>query len=276
MDYDFEVIDCEEEMKNYFRGVSVRHIKDTLILKLKNTGSKPWGRLKGSFQCDENQSNYFFETTLISEDIYPGSTIEIVLNFPRIEKNANKGNCFSPIQLVYKDKPYVSKVIKFNKNYDLFGNEFIEEKNINKEEENPIQIKEEKPVKPKEEEKKPFILPIPEKKEDDDNVIVKKFRSAFDFSKADYSDEYLLDLLKLSKYDFQKAMMIHLDKEDMKKEEKKNKSKNEQGLNELVEEFRKAYQLSKEDYPDEKIKEILAKNNGHFENTFDELMSFIQ
>ena len=163
MDYDFEVIDCEEEMKNYFRGVSGRHIKDTLILKLKNTGSKPWGRLKGSFQCDENQSNYFFETTLISEDIYPGSTIEIVLNFPRIEKNANKGNCFSSIQLVYKDKPYVSKVIKFNKNYDLFGNEFIEEKNINKEEENPIQIKEEKPVKPKEEEKKPFILPIREK-----------------------------------------------------------------------------------------------------------------
>ena len=273
MDYNFEVIYSEEEMKNYFRGVSGRHIKDTLIVKLKNTGSKPWGRFKGCFKCDENQSNYFFEDIQIPEDIYPKSSIEIVLNFPRIEKNANKGNCFSSIQLVYKDQPYISRIIKFKKNYDLFGNEFIGEENIEKEEENP---KPKEEVKPKEEEKKPFVFPIQEKKEDDDNVIVKKFRSAFDFSKADYSDEYLLDLLKLSKYDFQSAMMIHLEKEDKKKEEMKNKSKNEQGLNELVEEFRKTYQLSKDDYPDEKIKTILAKNNGHFENTFEELMSFIE
>ena len=277
MDYDFEVIYNEEEMKNYFKGVSGRHIKDTLIVTLRNTGTKPWGRYNGYFKCIENQSNYFFENIQIPEDIYPRNSIEFVLNFPRIEKNNNKGNCFSSIQLVYKDQPYSSKLIRFRKNYDLFGNEIVEEKNVEKEEEKPIPIEELKPVKPKEEEKKPpFLPPKPEKKEDDDIIIVKKFRSAFDFSKADFSDEYLLEILKLSKNDFQKAMMIHLEKEDMKKEEMKNKSKTEQGLNELVQEFRKTYQLSKEDYPDDKIKKVLAKKNGHFENAFEELMSFIE
>ena len=287
MDYNFEVIYCEEAMKNYFKGVSGRHIKDTLIVTLRNSGTRPWGRFQGYFKCEENQSNYYFETTQISEDIYPGNSIELVLNFPRIEKNNNKGKCFSSIQLFYKDQPYTSKVIRFRKDYDLFGNESVEEKEEEKEEEieeeieeekeeNPLPKEEVKPVKPKEEEKKPFVLPIPKQKEDDEMVIVKKFRSAFDFSKADFSDEYLLDILKSSKYDFQVGMMIHLQKEDMKKEEMKNKSKTEKGLNELVEEFRKVYQLSKEDYPDEKIKTILAKKNGHFENTFEELMSFIE
>ena len=40
--------------------------------------------------------------------------------------------------------------------------------------------------------------------------------------------------------------------------------------------FRKAYQLSEEDYSNERIKEVLAKKNGNFENAFEELMSFIQ
>ena len=296
MSYNFEVVNCEEAMKNYFKGVSGRHIKDTLLVTLRNSGTKPWGRYQGYFKCEENISNYYFENTQISEDIYPGKSIELVLNFPRIEKNSNKGKCFSYIQLVYKDQPYHSDVIRFRKDYDLFGNESVEEKEevekeeeeieIEKEkeeekkeekkEEKPLPIEEVKPFKPKEEGKKPFVLPIPKPKEDDDMVVVKKFRSAFDFSKADFSDEYLLDILKSSKYDFQVGMMIHLQKEDMKKEEMKDKSKTEQGLNELLEEFRKVYQLSKEDYPDEKIKTILAKKNGHFENTFEELMSFIE
>ena len=32
MDYSFEVTNYEEEMKNYFKGVSGRHIKDTLFM----------------------------------------------------------------------------------------------------------------------------------------------------------------------------------------------------------------------------------------------------
>ena len=71
-------------------------------------------------------------------------------------------------------------------------------------------------------------------------------------------------------------MMLHLDLEDKKMEEKKNKSKTSQGLDELVPEFRKAYQLSEQDYSNERLKEVLAKKNGNFENAFEELMSFIQ
>ena len=281
MSYDFDVRDCEDRMKNYFRGVSGRNIKDTLFLTIRNTGVKPWGKFSGSFKCVEEQSNYFFEAVQIPQDVYPGNSLELVLNFPRIEKNSNKGNVYSSIQLVYKEQPYTTKLLRFRKDYDLVGNDIVEEGKVEIEEdkveieEGKVEIEEQKPK----EEKKPKEILEPyklDKKEDDDIIIVKKFRSAFDFSKADFSDEYILDLLKLSKNDFQKAMMIHLDKEDLKKEEMKQKSKSDKGLNELVEKFRQIYQLSKEDYSDDKIKTVLAKKQGNFENAFEELMSFIE
>ena len=71
-------------------------------------------------------------------------------------------------------------------------------------------------------------------------------------------------------------MMLHLALEDKKIEEKKRKSKSEEGLEQLVSQFRQAYQLSEQDYPSKKLKEILAKKEGNFENAFEELMSFIQ
>ena len=261
MNYNFEIKYSEDNMQNYFRGVSGRHIKDTLIITLRNTGTKPWGKYKGYFKCVEEKSNYFFETIQIPEDIYPSNSLELVLNYPRIEKNNHQGDCFSTIQLVYKDQPYNSQVIRFRKDYDLLGNEINDE--------GKIDIKEEKP-------KEIFEPHEKNNKEDDNIIIVKKFRSAFDFSKADFSDEYLLELLKLSKNDFQSAMMIHLDKEDQKKEDIKNKAKTSQGLDELVQMFRKQYQLGKEDYPDDKLKQVLAKKQGNFENAFEELMSFIE
>ena len=153
---------------------------------------------------------------------------------------------------------------KGKKNLDVLIKKLIE---IN--DEGKIDIKEEKP-------KEIFKPHEKNNKEDDNIIIVKKFRSAFDFSKADFSDEYLLELLKLSKNDFQSAMMIHLDKEDQKKEDIKNKAKTSQGLDELVQMFRKQYQLGKEDYPDDKLKQVLAKKQGNFENAFEELMSFIE
>ena len=55
-----------------------------------------------------------------------------------------------------------------------------------------------------------------------------------------------------------------------------NKSKNEKGLCELAEEFRKAYQLSPQDYSDKVIKDALKKKEGNFNNAFEELMSFIK
>ena len=71
-------------------------------------------------------------------------------------------------------------------------------------------------------------------------------------------------------------MMIHLDLEDKKLEMNKEKVKKEDELNSLVEEFRKAYQLAKEDYSDDVIKKALVKKEGNFDNAFEELMSFIE
>ena len=129
----------------------------------------------------------------------------------------------------------------------------------------------EEEFKKKNEEKK-----VEDKKGNENEIIVKKFRSAFDFSKADYSDEYILDLIIKSKKDFQRAMMLHLEIEDAKKEEKKNKSKTNEGLDQLVAQFRKEYQLSEQDYSNEKLKTVLSKKQGNFENAFEELMSFIE
>ena len=290
MSYSFEVTYYERQMKNYFKGVSGKHIKDTLLITLRNNGSKGWGRYKGYFKCDINQSNYFFEETQIPQEVYPNGALELVLNFPRSEKNSNSGDCFCSIQLVYNDEVYNSQLLRFRKDYDLFGNNLVNEQKIEKEEEVDIYQKIEEQKK-EEEKKKEIFYPnkieeeikkknneqkIEEKKDNENDIIVKKFRSAFDFSKADFSDEYILDIILKSDKDFQRAMMLHLDLEDKKMVEKKNKSKTSQGLDELVPEFRKAYQLSEQDYSNEQIKEVLAKKNGNFENAFEELMSFIQ
>ena len=283
MEYNFEVLNYEKEMKNYFKCEPGRHIKDTLFITLRNNGTRGWSRFKGTFKCVQDQSNYFFDDIQIPQEVYPNGSLELVLNFPRIEKNTNKGDVFCTIQLIYSDKVYNSEVIRFRKDFDLFGNAIVKEENIvieegnekdlNKEKEKeqfqPIMIEE--AIKNKNKENK-----VEEKKENENDIIVKKFRSAFDFSKADYSDEYLLDLILKSNNDFQIAMMLHLENEDAKKEEKINKSKTNEGLAQLVEQFRKEYQLSEEDYPTEKLKEILEEKEGNFENAFDELMRFIQ
>lgn len=283
MEYNFEVLNYEKEMKNYFKCETGRHIKDTLFITLRNNGTRGWSRFKGTFKCVQDQSNYFFDDIQIPQEVYPNGSLELVLNFPRIEKNTNKGDVFCTIQLIYSDKVYNSEVIRFRKDFDLFGNAIVKEENIvieegnekdlNKEKEKeqfqPIMIEE--AIKNKNKENK-----VEEKKENENDIIVKKFRSAFDFSKADYSDEYLLDLILKSNNDFRIAMMLHLENEDAKKEEKINKSKTNEGLAQLVEQFRKEYQLSEEDYPTEKLKEILEEKEGNFENAFDELMRFIQ
>ena len=232
MSYGFEIIDSEDQMKNYFKGVSGKHIKDTLFITIRNTGSKGWNKYKGYFKCDPNQSNYFFEETQIPEDVYPNGRLELVLNFPRIEKNSNNGDCYCSIQLFYNDQACNTQVIRFRKNYDLFGNDLAYEQKVEVEkEENVYEIKEEKKKEEKKEEKKEIFEPNKiekeiiknkeEKKENENDIIVKKFRSAFDFSPADFSNEYILDIILKSNKDFQKAMMLHLALEDKKIEDKK-------------------------------------------------------
>ena len=264
MDYSFAVEYNENYMVNYFKGTSGLNIKDTLIVNIRNSGSKGWMAFKGSFRCVEEKSNLFFDETLIAEEAYPNGRLEIVLNFSRTAKNKNHGNCFTTIQLTYKGQSYNEVTIRFLKDYDLFGNklepEQIEQKEEGKEE--PINIIVNKPEEEKEqniqigggfgvvgdqqveegkvekdEEKKiQYFQPenIKEKlsikeeekkeKKDDEHAMIIKFRSAFQFSKLDYPDEYLKGLLDKAKNDFQTALMIHLENEDRKTEDNKKKS----------------------------------------------------
>ena len=60
----------------------------------------------------------------------------MVLTFPRIEKNKIKGNCFTTIKLVYKNEDYNEITINFKKDFDLFGNKFVEEEHVEEENNN--------------------------------------------------------------------------------------------------------------------------------------------
>ena len=273
MKYSFKVKNNEDNMVNYFKNTSGLHVRDTLIVTLQNTGTSGWMPFKGSFKCLEQKSNLFFDEVLIPEEVYPNGYLELVLNFSRIEKNTNYGNCFTTLQVTYKNQVYNDVTIHFTKHFNLLGNSVVKEGQVEREEGGEInyfqpgKIQEEIEEKIRKEEEK--------EKKDDEHAIIIKFRSAFQFSKIDYPDEYLKGLLDKAKNDFQAAMMLHLDNEDKKKEDNKQKVKSEEGLNSLVERFRKEYQLSPEDYSDEVIKKALIKKEGDFNNTFEELMSFI-
>ena len=110
----------------------------------------------------------------------------------------------------------------------------------------------------------------------EDDIILQRFRSNFQFSEIDYPDEYLKNLLSISNNNFEKAMLFHLESESIKKLINKKNSKDENKLNIMVNEFRKNFQLSSEDYPDEKLKEVLKKNYGDFDKAFEDLMSYIE
>ena len=273
MQYSFRVKKNEDNMVNYFKNTSGLDIKDTLIVTLQNTGTSGWMPFKGSFKCLEQKSNLFFDEVLIPQEVYPNKYVELVLNFSRIEKNTNYGNCFTTLQLIYKNQVYNDVTIHFTKNFNLSGNSVVKEGQVEREEGGEVNYL--KPGKIKEEIEEKILKEEEKEKKDDGHAIIIKFRSAFQFSKVEYPDEYLKGLLDKAKNDFQAAMMLHLDNEDKKKEDNKQKVKSEEGLNSLVEQFRKEYQLSPEDYSDEIIKKALIKKEGDFNNTFEELMSFI-
>jgi len=120
-DYSLAVIDNEDQMKNYFRNKTGRQYKDTLIVTVKNTGKKYWERFKGQIKCYESDSNIYFETLLISEDVAPNGSIELVLTFPRYERNCGAGDMFTSLQLSYKDVDYNYQKIYFFKRFNLTG-----------------------------------------------------------------------------------------------------------------------------------------------------------
>ena len=277
MSYSFSLKSNEKEMKNYFKNISGIQIKDTIFIKVKNNGKSGWVQHQGSFKCVEEKSNLFFDEISIPEEVYPESELDLVLTFPRIEKNKIKGNCFTTIKLVYKNEDYNEITINFKKDFDLFGNKFVEEEHVEEENNNfDNEKKDENNNENNNEKDVNNFFNNQKEEENDESIIIKKFRIVFQFSKNDFSDEYISNLLKQCNNDFQKAMMLHIEIEDQKKEDAKNKVNNENELKEMVVKFRKDFFLSPEDYPDEVIKNALIKKKGNFENAFEELMSFIQ
>ena len=106
MNYSFSLKSNEKEMKNYFKNNSGFQIKDTILVKIINNGTKEWEQYKGSFKCVEEKSNLFFDEIYIQEEVYLEDELELVFAFPRIENNNTKGNYFTTIQLVYKNEEY--------------------------------------------------------------------------------------------------------------------------------------------------------------------------
>ena len=118
-------------MKNYFKNSSGSQIKDTLFVTIINDGNLEWEVYKGSFKCVEEHSNLFFEEIFIQEEVYPAHELNLVLSFPRIEHNKAKGNCFTTIQLFYKNIEYNAITINFKKDFDMFGNNYDNEEQSN-------------------------------------------------------------------------------------------------------------------------------------------------
>ena len=73
-------------MKNFFRNYTGKLIKDTILITIKNNGSKPWAKHKGYFNCMKEKSNLFFDNIQIPEDVYINDKKEFILSFPRIKK----------------------------------------------------------------------------------------------------------------------------------------------------------------------------------------------
>ena len=167
------------------------------------------------------------------------------------------------------EKNEIKKEKKIIDGFEILG-DFYENKNgkNNDKKENLIKINNEKKIIVNDKNNN--------KMKEDEDTKIKEFRDIFNFSKEDYNDEYIKNILSASNYDFNKAILIHLDNENEKMKIKKERCKDENSLNILVQEFRNYFNLSVDDYSDEKIKQVLKLKEGDFNNAFEELMSFIE
>ena len=273
MDYSFKVIECEQKMKNYFRDLTGRLIRDTIIISIKNNGKNPWGKYKGSFKCLEEKSNIFFEPFQIPKDIYPNETKEFVLSFPRIKKNFNSGKMLCTIQLVYKDTNYNEETIQFTKSFDITGNTVIR---IRKEKEAEKIKQEEEERKLEEEELKKNLVEGDEIVEveggiDKMSFVIKKFRNIFDMPEEEFDDDYIKKLIIKSDYDFNYAFYTHLNSYDESSQSEDLLGDGDK-LDDLKLKIRGSFQLSEEDFPDKEIEEALKKGKGNIHKSFARLM----
>ena len=276
MDYSFKVVECEDKMKNYFRDLTGRLIRDTLIVTLKNNGNKAWEKNKGCFKCMESKSNIFFETFQIPKDVAPNETKEFVLSFPRIEKNFNSGKMICTIQLVYNGTTYNDETFQFTKSFDITGNTVIrirKEKEEEKRQEEYIKLlEEEKRLKEEEQLKNLDEMVQVEGGSDKLANIIKKFRTIFNMPEEEFDDNYIKRLIAKSDYDFNYAFNIHIDSyESESSESEEFVSSN---LDDLKTKLRNSYLLPEAEFPDKVIEEALIDGRGNLKKSFARLMTF--
>ena len=138
------------------------------------------------------------------------------------------------------EKNEIKKEKKIIDGFEILG-DFYENKNgkNNDKKENLIKINNEKKIIVNDKNNN--------KMKEDEDTKIKEFRDIFNFSKEDYNDEYIKNILSASNYDFNKAILIHLDNENEKMKIKKERCKDENSLNILVQEFRNYFNLSVDD-----------------------------
>jgi len=275
MDYSFKVIQNEDKMKNYFRDLTGRLVRDTILVTIKNNGNKPWGEYKGYFKCLKEKSNIYFDTFFIPKDVNQNETREFVLYFPRIEENFNSGKMICTLQLVYNQQTYNEETIQFTKTFDITGNTVIR---VRKEKEAEKLKKEEEEKKRREEELKKYLKPgdeIVEVEGESDLMsnAIKKFRTIFDMPEGEFDDDYVKSLIVKSDYDFNYAFNIHIDSIDSDDTKSEELLSDDNKFNELKDKLRNKYVLPKEDFSDEVIEDALIDGKGNLYKSFAKLMA---
>ena len=252
MSYDFEVLEYEKEMKNYFKS-GFGFAFDTILIKIKNIGYSAWEKYKGKIECVKDKSNLFFDTAHINEDIYPNEVTELYLKFKRNDENSFYGNCVCTLRLNYKDNEVGNlKSINFTKNFDNNGNEINDEFQENENEKDNENENE-------------------KENENDKKELIKRFKATFSLKDEEYSDEEINNLLIKNNSDFNECFISLI---DLQEEKDKNNYNNPEKMDILIKRFREEFGLSSQDFSDEILKNQLNKFQGNFEEAFSNLFEY--
>ncbi len=115
MSYEFRIVDFQKEMKGYKNMPNLFGLRDTLYITIQNTGTNAWAKYKGLIKCVDGESDLIFDDAYLTEDVYPGDSVKLLLLFKRNDYNTCNGNCICTLQLVYKESEYNLQSFSFVK-----------------------------------------------------------------------------------------------------------------------------------------------------------------